>query len=90
MWGISPRLAAAQDIALPPLPPGANRVNRLKPYFCDSQPALADRRARASEVLEFCEVIIRIHREAGDRRESELEGLRDLEFWAQDMLRRPS
>ena len=49
-------------------------------------PAAAQR--RAEEVLEFCEIIIRIHREAGDREEANLEGLRDLERWADDILRR--
>jgi hypothetical protein len=70
-------------------PTGANPVNRFKPYLRSFQPALADRQARASEVLEFCKVIIRIHREAGDHRESELEGLRQLECWASIMLHDP-
>ena len=64
-------------------------MNRLKPYFCSLPPAQADRRAYASEVLDFCEVIIRIYIEAGDYRESELEGLRELELWSLDMLQRP-
>ena len=62
-------------------------MNRLNPYFC-SLPSQQALRARAGEILEFCEAIIRIHREARDRRESELEGVRELEFWASDVLHR--
>ena len=64
-------------------------MNRLKPYFGSFPPTHSDRRARALEVLDFCEVITRIHRESRNYRESELEGLRELELWAFDMLHRP-
>ncbi len=63
-------------------------MHRIDCYFrdrCWNERAI---RRQAAEVLDFCEVIIRIHREADDRREESLEGLRDLEQWAIDVLRR--
>ena len=39
--------------------------------------------------LQFCDAIIRVHRKAGAHCERELAGLRELELWALDMLRRP-
>jgi len=64
-------------------------MNRLKPYFCSFTPSRDNRRARAREVLGFCKVIKRIHQEARDHRERDLEGLKELELWAMDMLQRP-
>ena len=63
-------------------------MNRLAAYYCPLPPTREALRDRARDVLDFCKVINLVHRQAGDRRESELEGLRELQLWATDTLRR--
>ena len=63
-------------------------MNRLVPYFLSPLSTRDGTLARACDVLEFCHVIIRIHRESGDSQESELADVRDLELWASVMLKR--
>jgi hypothetical protein len=42
---------------------------------------------QASNAIDFCEVILRIYREANVRGEEELPNLRQIEFWADGILR---
>jgi hypothetical protein len=63
-------------------------MNRLERYLDNTPPTSEALRARAREVLEFCEIIIRIHEQAGEPCGRQPEGLSDLILWANDTLQR--
>jgi hypothetical protein len=57
--------------------------------WSDVVPGTAEHHAQAVVIVDFCAAILRIHREANDRGEKGLEGLRQLEAAAMRVLNAP-
>jgi hypothetical protein len=65
-------------------------MDRLDRYVSRMPPSRKTLQARARDLLEFCEIIIRINQQAGDLGVRQPDGLRDLMLWAHDTLQRPA